>query len=48
MVLSLGVFVTIFLAGMLAGYGVRALVSSRRRAAARQRYIETGSYRRAA
>jgi hypothetical protein len=48
MMLPLGIFLTVFLAGMLAGYSIRAVVSSRRRAAARLRYIETGSYRRAA
>lgn len=42
----MGICLTIFLAGMLAGYGVRAVVSLRRRAAARQRYIEKGPYRR--
>jgi hypothetical protein len=44
---SLAILV-VFLAGIALGYAIRAAISRRRRAAARLRYIETGSYRRAA
>jgi hypothetical protein len=35
----------VFLAGMAFGYGIRARISSRRRAQARRRYDATGSFR---
>lgn len=41
-------YLLIFLAGVAIGYGIRAVISWRRRVAARQRYIATGSYRRLA
>jgi hypothetical protein len=48
MALLWGTYLTVFLAGMLIGYGVRAVISSRRRAEAQRRYDATGSYRRLA
>jgi hypothetical protein len=33
-----------FIIGIMVGYGVRAAISRRRQAAARRRYIATGSY----
>jgi hypothetical protein len=46
MPLLLGSLLTTFIAGIAIGYGVRAVISSRRRAEARRRYDATGSYRR--
>jgi hypothetical protein len=41
----LEVCLPVFLAGLLVGYGVRSGVSRRRQAAARRRYVTTGSYK---
>jgi hypothetical protein len=35
-------FVLVLLVGIALGYGIRALISNRRRAAARRRFIERG------
>ena len=43
-----GSCLTTFIAGFAIGYGVRALISLRRRAEARRRYQATGSSRRVA
>jgi hypothetical protein len=52
MTLLMGIYLTTFLAGMVVGfavgYGLRAVISSRRRAQARRRYDTTGSYERLA
>jgi hypothetical protein len=45
MALLWGSFLAIFIAGIVIGYGVRAVISSRRRAEIRRRYEVTGSYR---
>jgi hypothetical protein len=45
MTLLWGSFFPIFIAGIAVGYGVRAVISSRRRAQLRRRYQVTGSYR---
>ena len=46
MTLLWGSSLTIFMAGIAIGYGVRAVISSRRRAEVRRHYEVTGSYRR--
>jgi hypothetical protein len=46
MALLWGSFLAIFIAGIAIGYGVRAVISSRRRAEVRRRFEVTGSHRR--
>lgn len=45
MTLLSGIHVLLFLVGMMVGYGIRAIISSRRRVEARRRYLATGSHR---